>query len=29
MSFALNASFGETYPIVMAPSDFETGYNLI
>ncbi|HRX64101.1 MAG TPA: hypothetical protein P5060_03300, partial [Candidatus Absconditabacterales bacterium] len=29
LDFALHASFGETYPIVLAPSDFETGYNLI
>ena len=29
LDFALNASFGETYPIVIAPDTFENGYNLI
>lgn len=29
MSFALNASFGETYPIVIYPDTFENWYNLI
>ncbi len=29
LDFALNASFGETYPIVMYPDTFENGYNLI
>ncbi|MCX6824750.1 MAG: hypothetical protein NTY80_00865 [candidate division SR1 bacterium] len=29
LNYALNASFGETYPIVLAPSTFEEGYNLI
>jgi len=29
LNFALNASFGDTYPIVLAPSSFEDGYNLI
>lgn len=29
MDFALNASFGETYPIVIYPDTFENWYNLI
>jgi len=29
LNFALNATFGNTYPIVVAPSNFENGYNLI
>ncbi len=29
MSFALNASFGETHPIVLYPDTFENWYNLI
>lgn len=29
IDYALNASFGETFPIVVAPSSFENGYNLI
>ena len=29
LDFALHASFGNTYPIVVAPSTFEDGYNLI
>ncbi len=29
LDFALNASFGETYPIVIAPDTFENAYNLI
>lgn len=29
LDFALNASFGETYPIVVAPDTFENAYNLI
>ncbi|MFA7298223.1 MAG: hypothetical protein WC010_01115 [Candidatus Absconditabacterales bacterium] len=29
LNFALNASFGDTQPIVLAPSTFEEGYNLI
>lgn len=27
--YAMNASFGDTYPIVVAPSTFEETYNLI
>ncbi|MCX6824254.1 MAG: hypothetical protein NT085_03945 [candidate division SR1 bacterium] len=29
LNYALNASFGDTFPIVLAPSSFEEGYNLI
>ncbi|MFA6256610.1 MAG: hypothetical protein WC606_05570, partial [Candidatus Absconditabacterales bacterium] len=29
LNYALNASFGDTYPIVLAPSTFEEGYTLI
>ncbi|MDD3262955.1 MAG: hypothetical protein PHR61_03845 [Candidatus Absconditabacteria bacterium] len=29
LAYALNASFGDTFPIVLAPSTFEEGYNLI
>lgn len=29
IDYALNASFGETFPIVVAPDTYENGYNLI
>jgi len=29
INYALNASFGDTFPIVLAPSNFEDGFNLI
>ena len=29
LNYALNASFGDTFPIVLAPYTFENGYNLI
>lgn len=29
LTYALNASFGDTFPIVIAPSNFEDGYQLI
>lgn len=29
LAYALNASFGDTFPIVLAPSTFEEGYTLI
>ncbi|MFA5748113.1 MAG: hypothetical protein WC872_03275 [Candidatus Absconditabacterales bacterium] len=29
LNYALNASFGDTFPIVLAPSNFDDGYNLI
>ena len=29
LNYALNASFGDTFPIVLAPSSFEEWYNLI
>ncbi len=29
LAYALNASFGDTFPIVLAPSTFEEGYKLI
>jgi 2-oxoglutarate ferredoxin oxidoreductase subunit alpha len=29
LNYALNASFGDTFPIVLAPSTFEESYNLI
>lgn len=29
LNYALNASFGDTFPIVVAPSTYEDGYNLI
>ncbi|NDK19855.1 hypothetical protein GW819_03365 [Candidatus Gracilibacteria bacterium] len=29
LNYALNASFGDTFPIVFAPYTFENGYNLI
>ncbi len=29
LNYALNASFGDTFPIVLAPSTFEEGYTLI
>ena len=29
INYALNASFGDTFPIVLAPSTYEDGYTLI
>jgi pyruvate/2-oxoacid:ferredoxin oxidoreductase alpha subunit len=29
LNYALNASFGDTFPIVLAPSTFEESYTLI
>jgi len=29
LNYALNASFGDTFPIVIAPSDYEDWYNLV
>lgn len=29
LNFALNASFGDTFPIVLSPSDYQSWYNLI
>lgn len=29
LNFALNASFGDTFPIVLSPSDYQNWYNLI
>jgi len=29
LNYALNASFGDTFPIVLAPSTYQDGYNLI
>lgn len=29
LNYALNASFGDTFPIVVAPSTYQDGYNLI
>ncbi|MEI8092278.1 MAG: hypothetical protein WCG98_09190 [bacterium] len=29
LNYALNASFGDTFPIVLAPSTFEDSYTLV